>query len=125
LDLDTTAKIINDLYFINNHFSPQLFWIINLRRFSTCNIRINHIDSLQQHTEYRLNESSKYNQLDSYFRDNQQLKYYILDIDSVLYENCMNKTVSFSEIISEFETFYPEIYADTVRYAKEIISVLP
>jgi len=117
------AKIINEVYFINNHFCPQLFWIINLQRFCSAKIRINHINTLENFTEVKQNQQSNYNELDVYFKENKQLKYY-LELDNVLYENFINKTVTFDDIKNTLKSNYNELYNDTIGYTKQICNVL-
>lgn len=117
------AKIINDVYFINNHFCPQLFWIINLQRFCSAKIRINHINTLEKFTKVNQNKQTDYSELDVYFKDNKQLKYY-LELDCVLYENFINKTVTFTDIIATLKSNYNELYNDTFGFTKQICNVL-
>lgn len=123
IDVGELAKVINDVYFINNHFCPQLFWIINLQRFTQAKIRINRISELLNLTKEIVNEGSAYQELDKYFKHNQQLKYYI-ELDCVLWENFIGQTVSYDDIIHTLKNNYNELYQDTFGYVKEICNVL-
>lgn len=121
LDMRTTAEIVNQLYFLDNHFCPQLFWVINLARFTDAQIRINHLDTLSSITA--LHHNQQHNTLDDYFKNNTQLKYY-LELDCVLYENFLGQTVSQQQIFDTVKSNYPELYNDTVAYSRSILNVL-
>lgn len=126
LDYNTTAKIINDVGFLNLHFAPQLFWIINLQRFVKSKIRINNLSDLKKYTSLHKHKSQTDNQivhLSKLFEHNQQLKYYI-ELDLVLYENFMNCVTDFSCIHKTLTTNYNELYTDTIVYSREILNVL-
>lgn len=124
LDTETVANIVNQVYFIDNHFCPQLFWIINLKRFTNAKIRINNLDTMYEIVGTRLHDNKKTNNLDKYFCDNKQLKYY-LEMDNVLYENYMGQTVDIDTILNTFKLNYSELYSDSVVYSKGILDVLP
>tara|TARA_R110002153_G_scaffold112281_5_gene254295 strand:+ start:4573 stop:5181 length:609 start_codon:yes stop_codon:yes gene_type:complete len=123
VDIKELCKIVNDVYFLNNHFCPQLFWIINLHRFTNAKIRINHLDSLTSLTDINLNKQIGYNDLDIYFNNNNQLKHY-LELDCVLYENFLNQTVEFSTIQTKIKENYSALYQDTFGYTKLIWNAL-
>jgi len=126
LDIDNMSdlcKVVNDVYFLNNHFCPQLFWLINLQRFTDAKIRINHIDKLSSFTNVNKNQQSGYSDLDVYFKNNKQLKYY-LELDCVLYENFINQSVTFADIIKTVKSNYNDLYNDTVGYTKRLCNVL-
>ena len=117
------SKIINDVHFINNHFSPQLFWVINLQRFTKATIRINNLVTLTDITTTNKNKQLEYNELDIHFKHNSNLKYY-LELDYVLFENYMNQTVTFVDILTTLQSNYTELYNDTFGYSKLIWNVL-
>jgi len=117
------SKIINDVHFINNHFSPQLFWVINLQRFTKANIRINHLDTITEITSINKNEQLGYDELDVYFNNNSGLKYY-LELDCVLVGNFMNQTVTFADILTTLQSNYTELYNDTFAYSKSLWNVI-
>jgi hypothetical protein len=125
IDVNVTdlSKIINDVHFINNHFSPQLFWVINLQRFTKATIRINHLDTLTDVTSINRNKQLEYNELDIYFNHNSNLKYY-LELDCVLFENFINQTVTFADILTTLQSNYTKLYNDTFGYTKILWNVL-
>jgi len=121
-DRDTVIKIVNDIHFFNKHFAPQLFWIINLSRFTNANLKILDVSAISELTDIRKNVQK--NNLDKHFKNNSDLLYY-LQLDSVLYENFMNQVTSFTEIFETLKTNYNDLYRETVTYTKDIIDVLP
>jgi len=52
-----------------------------------------------------------------------QLKYY-LELDNVLYENFLNKVVTYQDIIDCLQNNYDELYNDTFGYTKKICIAL-
>ena len=121
LDVEQASSIINDVYFIDNHFSPQLFWIINLHRFTNAKIRINNLSTLPRvtNTDYA-NAQTGYKDLDQLFKDNSGLKYHI-ELDCVLYENLMGQTVTFDQIMETLRINYTDLYNQTFGYTKQIM----
>ena len=124
LNCEQAAKIINRVYFIDNHFCPQLFWVLNLKRFTNAKIRINNISDLPESKNISLrNKNNDYSNVSALFDKNSDLKFY-LELDCVLYENCMNKTVSIEEILHILQTNYTDLYNQTFGYTKEIVTNL-
>lgn len=52
LDLHTVLKLVNQCLFLNRHFAPQFFWIINLARYLPEHVPmvLHHIDELKSVT---------------------------------------------------------------------------
>ena len=123
-DLDTlqASKIINKVYFVDNHFCPQLFWVLNLKRFTNADIRVNSIGSLPANSKLQ-NKQTGYNQLDKLFSSNTDLKFH-LELDYVLYENYMGQVVAIDKILNTLKSNYAGLYDQTFGCTKTIMTDL-
>jgi hypothetical protein len=123
-DLDPlqASKIINKVYFVDNHFCPQLFWVLNLKRFTNADIRINNLDNLPANKKLQ-NKQTGYDHLDKLFSNNIDLKFH-LELDYVLYENHMGQVVSVNRILETLKSNYADLYNQTFGYTKTIMADL-
>lgn len=102
---------------------PQLFWLINLRRFSKTKIHIHHLKDLKNIVSLNSNQSSKNETVNEYFKDADKIKFY-LEMDEVLTVNLINQTVEFDEIIDVLKQNYQETWQEIFQYSKNIIDVV-
>lgn len=125
-DRKTVLKFIDDILFLNRHFSLQMFWIMNLIRFVplTTKINIKHINECYDITNERRNKSKPDQTLIDYFSGNLKLQFYLL-ADNVLYKDLMNTSVNLIDIFSKFKEKYPEVYQQIIGNSKQISDVLP
>lgn len=120
IDPAQAAKIINRVHFLDNHFCPQLFWVLNLKRFTNADIRINNLDNLPTNKKLQ-NKQTGYDQLNKLFLDNIDLKFH-LELDYVLYENHMDQIVSVDGILETLKSNYADLYNQTFGYTKTIMA---
>lgn len=123
LDQQTAMYFIKNYFFFNRHFMPQLFWLINLRRFSKTKIHIHHLKDLKNIVSLNSNQSSKNETVNEYFKDADKIKFY-LEMDEVLTVNLINQTVEFDEIIDVLKQNYQETWQEIFQYSKNIIDVV-
>lgn len=128
--LDSKADVKTALYFIekylylNRHFCPQVFWLMNLRRFSNASITITPIEDISKITKFNSNQSRRDMELVRYFEQKSKVRFYN-EIDEVLTINLLGKTVEFDEIIKLLKQNYSELYFETFTKARNIIDVVP
>jgi hypothetical protein len=123
LDRETALKFIEELLFLNNHFSLQFHWIVNLARFTNAKFHLRRMDELKSTTDEIWNTLSRDQTLMDRFGDNKKLKFY-LQLDKILYEDCIGKTVQLKSIVNHIRTSYTELYAETIERSKELCGVL-
>ena len=75
LDRATALYFITNYLFLNRHFCPQFYWLVNLQRFTDAKIRINPIGSLSEITSLKFNQSQD-PLLDEYFSTMDKLHFY-------------------------------------------------
>ena len=127
--LDSKADIKTALYFIekylylNRHFCPQIFWLMNLRRFTNASITIKPIESITQITNFNINQSKRDLELVKHFEQKSKVRFYN-EIDEVLTINLLGKTVEFNEIIELLKENYSELYFELFTRCRDIIDVV-
>jgi len=127
--LDSNADIKTALYFIekylylNRHFCPQMFWLMNLRRFTNASITIKPIELITQITNFNINQSKRDLELVKHFEQKSKVRFYN-EIDEVLTINLLGKTVEFNEIIELLKENYSELYFELFTRCRDIIDVV-
>ena len=123
-DPETVLHLISQNLYLNRHFCPQLYWILNLRRFTSATLNIFPISELSTVTDYKENTSIFNVEIKKYFSNNPKILYYN-EMDEVLTVNLIGKTVTFDEILTTLKENYTELYGDIFGTAKDILNVLP
>jgi len=121
LDSETALHFVTNYLFLNRHFCPQFYWLVNLQRFTRAEIRINPIESLSDITRLRVNQSQDPS-LDQYL-STAKLHFY-LSIDKVLTEDLLGKTVSFDQIVQTIKHKYPDVHKEVVQRSIDLCNVL-
>ena len=112
LDRTTALHFITNYLFLNRHFCPQFYWLVNLQRFSQAKIQINPIESISEITNLKYNTNNS--QLIDDILNLDKVHFY-LSIDKVLTEDLINKTVPFEFITKTIKHRYPEIHKEIVQ----------
>jgi hypothetical protein len=122
LDRRTLLYFVTNYLFLNRHFCPQFYWLVNLQRFTNAKIRINPIESLTDITSLKFNQRKNL-LLDEYFSTSEKLHFY-LSIDKVLTEDLVGKTVPFKLIVETIKYRYLSVYNEVVQRSIDICNVL-
>jgi len=122
LDKDTALYFVKNYLFLNRHFCPQFYWLVNLRRFTKSKIRLLPFESIKKITNINQNKSPEnYTDLDKYFGD--KVEFY-LQLDKVLYYDLINQTVSFEQILDSIQSDYFELHKEIIQRSRELCNVL-
>lgn len=121
LDNKTALYFITNYLFLNRHFCPQFYWLVNLQRFTPAQIRINSIDSLNDITGLEYNKS--HYTLLSEILNTDKVNFY-LSIDKVLTEDVIGQTVSFKTILHTIKNKYPLVYQEVIERSIQLCNVL-
>ena len=120
-DRATVLHFVNNYLFLNRHFCPQFYWLVNLQRFTRAKIRINSIDTLSDITTLQVNQSQ--DPLLDEILSTEKLHFY-LSIDKVLTEDLLGKTVPFKLIAQTIRHRYPDVYKEVVQRSIDLCNVL-
>ena len=121
LDQDTVLHFVTNYLFLNRHFCPQFYWLVNLQRFSRAKLRINSIDKLSDITTLTYNQSN--NILKDKILSSDKIHFY-LSIDKVLTEDLLNQTVSFKQICQCIKFKHPDVYLELIQRSVDLCNVL-
>ena len=124
LDRATALSMIDEYLFLNRHFTLQFHWLINLIRFnSDLWITFKTMKELNNATDLTWNALTRDETLIEYFKENKKLWFY-LQLDKILTEDFIGKTVKFKEILALIKDKYPLIYKETIERTQELCAVL-
>ena len=126
LDRTTVKFFVKNFLFLNSHFSPQIYWLINLARFGNEHLKLTFKDS----QDVRLILAEEWAPLITQkvftveeIQNDPIIKGYI-ELDSVLVAS-IGQTLTFSELINKIRLQAPTMYTTIFDRAKNIINALP
>jgi hypothetical protein len=123
LDRTTVLHFIENNLFLNRHFCPQFHWLVNLKRFTDADITIKPLHYVGTITTEHKNVSTVDTDLVEYFENNDKV-YFYLEVDKVLINNLLGKTVSFKDIVGTIKTEYPSVYQEVIQRSIDLCNVL-
>ena len=124
LDRATALTMIDQYLFLDRHFALQFHWLVNLvRQTNNPWITISPWTELSNATELTWNVLARDETLIEYFQPNTKIWYY-LQLDKVLFEKFVGKTVKFKDIITHIHTFLPDLYDEVIRRSQDLCNVL-
>jgi hypothetical protein len=121
LDRATALHFITNYLFLNRHFCPQFYWLVNLQRFTSAKIRINPINALEEITSIKANQSQ--DRLMDECLGIEKVHFY-LSIDKVLTNDLLGKTVPFKLILETVKHRYSDVYKEIVQRSVNLANVV-
>ena len=129
LDTHTVLYFVNRYLFLNRHYTPQFFWLVNLLRYAGPNVRVtlkpmSDIDLLTDRHSYADVEpitTELLAKIHSFNWSKLELYFYL---DQILL-NHMNQTVKIIDLLEHIKTHHAELYDLTFKRAQDIVNVLP
>ena len=122
-DRNTALKFVREFLFLNNHFSLQFHWLVNLQRFTEAWMYLRPMEELHTATDLAWNVLARDQSLVDYFQDNTKLWYY-LQLDKILYEDLRGQTVTMRMIVSHIKEKYPPLYTEIIQRDLDLCAVL-
>jgi hypothetical protein len=123
INRDSVLYFISNNQFLNRHFCPQVYWLINLKRFTDATITIRPLSELSTITTIQENKSFPDLSIKEYFEKDDKIRFYN-EIDEVLTINYINQTVTVEEIITTLKNNYNELYNDVFTQIKTVLNVV-
>jgi len=123
LDRKTALYYIENHLFLNRHFAPQFYWLVNLRRYSHAALSIKPLHYVETITNEARNKSIVDDELVEYFENNDKVLFY-LDVDKVLVNNLLGKTVEFTDIVDTIKQEFPEVHREVIQRSINLCNVL-
>jgi len=122
-DRETVLGMIDQYLFLNRHFCLQFHWLINLSRHTQAQILVRSISELEDLTNLVWNTAPDDKYLAARFAANQKLDFY-LQLDKILINDFMHKTVRFQDIVAHVKQNYSELYQEILGRSQNLCSVL-
>jgi len=128
LDLHTALYFVNQYLFLNRHYAPQFFWLLNLAQFSRddtlvtfCDIAdIGLLTSRHSHAEVDPLTDELQQRIDSFDWSKVELYFYL---DQLLLDY-IGKTVTIREVIADIKTNHSELYDLIFQKTLNTVNVL-
>ena len=118
-DYYTVLHFVENYLFLNNHYAPQFYWLLNLQRFTQAKILLRPVSDLQTVTHLHDNQSEK-NKLVTI---NDKVEFY-MKLDQVLVGELLGRTVTFKQIVQTIKHRYPEVYKEVIQRSIDLCNVL-
>ena len=124
LDSNTALWFVKRYKFLNRHFLPQFFWLVNLSRYLSLDtqLRIRNIRDLKHTTTYM--EGPKINKLSRDFAGkllsgdpNMELWFFV---DQILLD-LAGHTLTWSQIVDHYQTKHPDVWDNMISSLPKII----
>jgi len=122
-DRATVLSMINEFLFLNRHFTLQFHWLMNLARHSSAWMHFRSMDELSTTTEHVLNALERDQTLIEYFANNRKLQFY-LQLDKIVYEKFMGKTVPFRQVVQYIKSHESYLYNEIIQRSQDLCNVL-
>lgn len=122
LDRATVLYFVKNFLYLNRHFCPQVYWLLNATRFMHTRFRIRPVSELDTITALRENQSVPDTDLRDFFADS-KVKFFN-EIDEALTVNLINQTVTMQDILAVIKSNYDDLYEETFATAESLIHAL-
>lgn len=122
-DKNTILYFVKQYLYLNRHYSPQVYWLMNLARFTDAKFHLLPVDQLKNITSLNNNKSIKDPEIKKYFQDNVKVKFFN-EIDETLTVNLINQVVSLSDVMNVVKQNYGTLYQETFGTFTEVNNVL-
>jgi len=118
-DYYTVLHFVENYLFLNNHYAPQFYWLLNLQRFTQAKMLLRPVSELCTVTKLHDNQSET-NKLVS---PTDKVEFY-MKLDQVLVGELLGRTVTFKQIVQTIKHRYPEVYKEVVQRSIDLCNVL-
>ena len=123
LDKNTILFFISNYLFLDRHYMPQMFWLVNLVRYTKTDVFLNFkdISDIKNYTNFTKNVSNNHK---NYIKNEIKNLEFYLEIDNFLYSH-INQKISWIELIKNFKKDYNLAYKHLFQHAENLFNVLP
>jgi|LakMenEpi03Aug12_release.lakeMendotaPanAssembly.Ray.scaffolds.fasta_scaffold316462_2 hypothetical protein len=127
LDTRTILFFVEKYLFLNRHYAPQFFWLINLSRYSRAPLKFQHINDIDQLT-HRKNRADIAAPTEEFLTSIQkfpwgQLELYFL-LDQLLIERIGTQT-TFVDLVVDIKNTHHDLYELIFERTYRIFDALP
>lgn len=126
LDIPTVMHFVKNFLFLNTHYCPQFFWLVNLSRFNSNRIKLQGMTDLAQLTDLK-GHAGVVPPTDE-FVDSlsdfpwQKLELYFF-LDQLLIER-IGQEITVAEFVADINQQHPELYKLIFQHTQDLVNVL-
>jgi hypothetical protein len=127
LDTNTILHFVKNYLFLNRHYAPQFFWLINLARYSTAPlvlqnfVSINQIVDMNSRAGIRPPTPDLLDRLKDFPWQKFELYFFM---DQLLMDR-IGQTITFQQLVTEIKQQHIDLYNLIFQKSSTLINVLP
>jgi hypothetical protein len=129
LDQHTVLYFVNQYLFLNRHYAPQFFWLLNLARFAgiDAQVSLRNLTDISELTD--LNDRADIAPMTNELKDKiesfnwSSLELYLF-LDQILLDH-IGQTISIRNLLLYIKNNQPELYKLVFEKSASIVNVLP
>jgi hypothetical protein len=129
LDTATILFFVDNYLFLNRHYTPQFFWLLNLARYSNPNTLvtfrslrdIDQLTDIHSHAEVEPVTAELLEMIDKFNWSKLELYFYL---DQILVDH-IGQTMSIKELFQYVKQDHPQLYELVFKKTQDIVDVLP
>ena len=128
LDTDTILFFVDNYSFLNRHYTPQFFWLLNLSRYSPdalvtfrSLLDIDSLTDIHSHAEVEPPSEEFLSKITKFNWSKLQLYFYL---DQILVDH-VGQTMSIKDLLQYVKTDHPQLYELVFKKTQDIVNVLP
>lgn len=126
LDTRTILFFVEKYLFLNRHYAPQFFWLINLARYSQAPLKFQHMDDISQLTSH-YTRAGVTTPTEEFLKSIHEFPWSQLELyfflDQLLIEH-IGKQMTFAELIAKIKHTQPSLYELIFKHSNRIFDVL-
>jgi hypothetical protein len=127
LDTKTILFFVEKYLFLNRHYAPQFFWLINLARYSQAPLVFQHVDNIKQLTA-RTSRAEVNPPTQEFLSDIQQFPWNRLELyfflDQLLIDR-IGQQITFVDLLTEIKQTQSYLYELIFKHTYNIFDALP
>lgn len=123
LDKKTILFFVERYLYLNRHYCPQVYWLLNLSRYTDAKFCLRPWTELGSITTAKKNVSIPDSSIKAYFENNTKVQFFN-EMDEVLTVNLINQVVTIEDIIETLKVHYGDVYNKTFANANRIVDII-
>lgn len=127
LDTNTILHFVKNYLFLNRHYAPQFFWLINLARYSTAPLILQNLESIDQIVDMnsRAGIRPPAKDLLDQVKDFSWQKVELYSFIDQLLMDRIGQTVTFQQLMTDIKQQHFNLYNLIFQKSSTLINVLP
>jgi hypothetical protein len=125
LDQKTVLWFAKKYLFLDRHYCPQFFWLINLFRYMSTDtvLTFKHMDDIETYTQFHRKPPGIVPVTEEIAQETHSLPNIEMyqRLDQLLFVECMNQDLTFEQVLSRLRKLDPEAYNWVIVRSQQIL----